>query len=153
MEEPSANRLKLVSCRNQPLLDFSVDAPLVEVARHGKGTCTPALSKPSGHPRRSKTSEQILPLKVRACLFFSLSCNLLKKNVLINDRQDAVITDFGLSRIMEANPQYRHSDKKAGSIRWMAPELLEHNGGQPGTAADVYSYGMLAFEVRICCTH
>ncbi|KAG8941296.1 hypothetical protein FRC04_004615 [Tulasnella sp. 424] len=50
--------------------------------------------------------------------------DLKSNNVLITNENDAMLSDFGLSRVMEENPQWTPPHRQAGSVRWMAPELL-----------------------------
>ncbi|KIO32375.1 hypothetical protein M407DRAFT_241460 [Tulasnella calospora MUT 4182] len=69
------------------------------------------------------------------------------ENILINDRGDALIMDFGLAMVMEANPWYSSSHRQGGSLRWMAPELLLNGKETRSCRSDVYSYGGVAFEV------
>lgn len=71
-----------------------------------------------------------------------------KENILVDDNGDALIMDFGLATVMEANPWYSSSHRKGGSVRWMAPELLFDITATRSCSTDVYSYGGVAFEVR-----
>jgi serine/threonine protein kinase len=69
-------------------------------------------------------------------------------NVLIDDGHNAVLCDFGLSRIkaditsstLVANPL-----TVIGSRNWMAPERLL--GGSVRKPYDIYSFGMTIYEV------
>lgn len=72
--------------------------------------------------------------------------DLKSNNVLITNENDAMLSDFGLSRIMEENPQWTPPHRQAGSVRWMAPELLLDKERESYTA-DVWSFGMVMFEV------
>ncbi|KAG8896045.1 hypothetical protein FRC01_012060, partial [Tulasnella sp. 417] len=69
------------------------------------------------------------------------------ENILINDQGDALIMDFGLATVMEANLWYSSSHRQGGSLRWMAPELLLNSKETRSCSSDVYSYGGVAFEV------
>lgn len=72
-------------------------------------------------------------------------------NILVNDSQRALITDFGLSAIwtdkalsfasMTSGPTDR-------SIRWSAPELFEE-GALPNRASDIWAFGCVCYEVRV----
>ena len=86
-------------------------------------------------------------------------------NVLINDRLQACISDFGLSVIIEdlrdvsdplggAYP----SSVLGGAVRWAAPELfsIDDVNSEPGiggpqltASCDIYSMGCIALEVCI----
>ncbi|KAG8944683.1 hypothetical protein FRC04_001647, partial [Tulasnella sp. 424] len=72
--------------------------------------------------------------------------DLKSNNVLITNEDDAMLSDFGLSRIMEENPQWTPPHREAGSVRWMAPELLLDKERE-SYSADVWSFGMVMFEV------
>jgi serine/threonine protein kinase len=77
-------------------------------------------------------------------------------NILLDDTGRAVIADFGLS-LSNGNPDARQSLMQslslqrettgtlAGTLAYMAPEVL--SGSQATTAADVYSVGILLFEM------
>jgi serine/threonine protein kinase len=66
-------------------------------------------------------------------------------NVLIDDSGKACIADFGLGRI-RANATSRAVTKGpvVGTLRFMAPE---HMKGNSIKASDVYSFGMMMYEV------
>ncbi|MEV5647394.1 protein kinase [Nocardia sp. NPDC052254] len=62
-------------------------------------------------------------------------------NVLITDRGEAVLTDFGIAHVTGAFET--SSGTVTGSPAFTAPEVLE--GGEPTPAADVYSLGATLF--------
>ncbi|KAF9265231.1 kinase-like protein [Marasmius fiardii PR-910] len=76
-------------------------------------------------------------------------------NVLIDSQGQAIITDFGLSKIMSDHISSIGIRKPtsffAGSTRWMAPELVhaqaEDKKIQVTTYSDIYAYGAVCIEV------
>ncbi|KAK0502305.1 kinase-like domain-containing protein [Armillaria luteobubalina] len=78
--------------------------------------------------------------------------DLKGSNILIDHEGYAIISDFGLSKVML---DFSASSFFAGSIRWMAPEIVralvddrpEANLPQITTASDVYAFGSVCLEV------
>jgi len=73
-------------------------------------------------------------------------------NILIDDDGSAVITDFGLSRIL--SERGFTTEDIGGSVRWMAPELLIPPKCADGSeelavtfASDVWAFAMTVIEV------
>ncbi|KAF9233542.1 kinase-like domain-containing protein, partial [Melanogaster broomeanus] len=78
--------------------------------------------------------------------------DLTGSNILINRDGEPVISDFGLSSILEEyNETSYFKSHKHGSIRWAAPELLEELQAppKPSIESDAYSYGCVMLHVRI----
>eukprot|EP00727_Mastigamoeba_balamuthi_P013715 m51a1_g8967 putative serine threonine kinase (162) ;mRNA; r:1074680-1075290 len=67
--------------------------------------------------------------------------DLKAANILVNDKWDAKITDFGLSAIKKAS----RTMTVCGTVAWMAPEVLER--GHYSDRSDVYALGMVMYEV------
>ncbi|KAG6331234.1 hypothetical protein ID866_7856 [Astraeus odoratus] len=59
--------------------------------------------------------------------------NLKGTNVLMSDDGVPLLTDFG------------SSSRQVGSLRWLAPEVIDYHNGTP--AADVWAFGMTALEL------
>ncbi|KAF8582044.1 kinase-like protein [Ramaria rubella] len=73
--------------------------------------------------------------------------NLKCANILVTDNGEAVISDFGLSRVIEditENSTYA-TLTSSGSNRWCAPELM-HEIISPNLRTDVYSFSMTILE-------
>ncbi|KZT18153.1 kinase-like protein [Neolentinus lepideus HHB14362 ss-1] len=78
--------------------------------------------------------------------------DLKGSNILVNQLGQAVITDFGLSKVMEDFGDSTHilTSFFAGSTRWMAPELIlalvqdDGDGPQLTTHSDVYAFASVA---------
>lgn len=79
-------------------------------------------------------------------------------NILVNSERRACLADFGLSVIAETDSDGGSSVAKAGgTIRWMAPEILDperygyvsHARRKlPSKSTDIYALGMTILEVR-----
>ncbi|KIJ47193.1 hypothetical protein M422DRAFT_778154 [Sphaerobolus stellatus SS14] len=65
-------------------------------------------------------------------------------NILVSEDGTPCITDFGLSRLLKKSGLTTSSDV-VGSLRWMAPELLQNQ--KVTNASDVWAFGMMMIEV------
>lgn len=63
-------------------------------------------------------------------------------NVLIGDDGTAMLSDFGLSKVLES--QFTQSNGPVSSCRWMAPEIQE---GEFTVAVDIWSWAMTSLEL------
>jgi serine/threonine-protein kinase len=72
-------------------------------------------------------------------------CDLKPSNILL-DGEQPLITDFGLSRVLQAEPGPETSghNRLEGTIPYMAPEQVR---GVPGKSSDIYSLGAVLFEL------
>ncbi|XP_037434570.1 putative leucine-rich repeat receptor-like serine/threonine-protein kinase At2g24130 [Triticum dicoccoides] len=82
-----------------------------------------------------------------------IHCDLKPSNVLINDDMTALVSDFGISRLVMsvggvANPAdvgASTANMLCGSIGYIPPEY--GYGSNPTTMGDVYSFGVLVMEM------
>mmetsp|Transcript_29045 Transcript_29045/g.57788 ORF Transcript_29045/g.57788 Transcript_29045/m.57788 type:complete len:1358 (-) Transcript_29045:61-4134(-) len=72
--------------------------------------------------------------------------DLKAANVLIDSRFRAKVSDFGLSQKRQVNATDNKKNGVTGTPYWMAPELLSHQSSN-STATDVYSFGVILYEV------
>eukprot|EP01087_Luapelamoeba_hula_P003945 TRINITY_DN138_c0_g1_i2.p1 TRINITY_DN138_c0_g1~~TRINITY_DN138_c0_g1_i2.p1 ORF type:complete len:1733 (-),score=273.96 TRINITY_DN138_c0_g1_i2:43-5241(-) len=71
--------------------------------------------------------------------------DLKSPNILLDDKWNAKISDFGLTRLKEHNSD-SNMDKLAGSLYWTAPEILGET--MPfSEPSDVYSFGIILWEL------
>ncbi|KAG8958247.1 hypothetical protein FRC03_009301 [Tulasnella sp. 419] len=71
-------------------------------------------------------------------------------NVLIDDKGNAVIIDFGLGLVIHNKPMVLErttSSCENGNPRWLAPELYFEEGAMRSMATDVYAFGCLLLEI------
>ncbi|KAK1231079.1 hypothetical protein PQX77_005815 [Marasmius sp. AFHP31] len=78
--------------------------------------------------------------------------DLKGNNVLVNDKLQACLSDFGLSTMHHTNTMTPRIDSiiAGGSLRWSSPEQLSGGGVAPNTSSDVYSFGVLVWEMITC---
>jgi serine/threonine protein kinase len=67
------------------------------------------------------------------------------QNILFRDNQTPVLTDFGIARLMESDPQLTIPGRAIGSPHYMSPEQI--NGDRIDARADLYSVGILFYKM------
>ena len=67
------------------------------------------------------------------------------ENIFINNNNEIKIGDFGISKLFNRKYEYIQTVKKAGSIEYMAPELLRD--GIYNQKSDMYSLGCIIYEL------
>uniref|UniRef100_A0A7N6F981 receptor protein-tyrosine kinase n=1 Tax=Anabas testudineus TaxID=64144 RepID=A0A7N6F981_ANATE len=72
--------------------------------------------------------------------------DLAARNILVNNTLECKVSDFGLSRVLEDDPEgtYTTSGGKI-PIRWTAPEAIAYR--KFTSASDVWSFGIVMWEV------
>jgi tetratricopeptide (TPR) repeat protein len=68
-------------------------------------------------------------------------------NVLVEEGGRVVLTDFGLARANHLNASLTRSSQLLGTPHYMAPEQIEKNGQAPSARTDVYSLGVILYEI------
>ena len=87
---------------------------------------------------------------VRGCSWSRLTTSLTPResNILVDANGNARITDFGLVMVtQDLGPLRGGSDECGDGAQWIAPEILD-NRGTYSKEADVFSFAMIAIEVR-----
>lgn len=74
---------------------------------------------------------------------------ITQANVLVDSGCKAYLTDFGISTIMRNNATASGTGTVRGTPGWIAPELgiISEAAINPSPASDIYSLGMLVWEV------
>ncbi|KAF1453679.1 Ankyrin repeat and protein kinase domain-containing protein 1, partial [Spheniscus demersus] len=78
-----------------------------------------------------------------------LHLDLKPGNILLDGNMHVKISDFGLSKWMEQSSrmQYIESSALRGTLSYIPPEMLLQNSKPSGTKYDVYSFGIVIWEV------
>ncbi|XP_028903134.1 ephrin type-A receptor 7 isoform X9 [Ornithorhynchus anatinus] len=73
--------------------------------------------------------------------------DLAARNILVNSNLVCKVSDFGLSRVIEDDPEAVYTTTQGGKIpvRWTAPEAIQYR--KFTSASDVWSYGIVMWEV------
>ncbi|XP_076001135.1 ephrin type-A receptor 4-A-like [Genypterus blacodes] len=81
--------------------------------------------------------------------------DLAARNILVNSNLVCKVSDFGLSRVLEDDPEAAYTAREAAAtylspggkipIRWTAPEAITYR--KFTSASDVWSYGIVMWEV------
>ena len=76
-----------------------------------------------------------------------LHCDLKPENIMLQTQQGEEIVkliDFGIAKIRDSKVTSHEPTKIAGTMEYMAPEQIS---GAPTTASDVFSLGIIAYEM------
>ncbi|HQZ64608.1 MAG TPA: DUF1080 domain-containing protein, partial [Planctomycetaceae bacterium] len=73
-------------------------------------------------------------------------------NILVDEDFNPVVTDFGLARRVESSDESRITQEGLliGTPAYMAPEQVKGEQAKVGTASDIYSLGVIFFEMLTC---
>lgn len=73
--------------------------------------------------------------------------DLKPENVLITPDHDVKVMDLGVARLMEESVALTREGQFAGSLLYAAPEQFGGAGGEVGPRADLYSVGVMLYEL------
>ena len=71
-------------------------------------------------------------------------CDLKSANVLFEKENIIKICDFGSAKVLDVTAT---KTGEAGTYRWMAPEFIEKSVEKINQRCDMFSYGMILFEL------
>ncbi|KAG2142791.1 kinase-like domain-containing protein [Suillus bovinus] len=80
--------------------------------------------------------------------------DLMPPNVLMDENGNALLADFGLSRLLTDHETSFFASNRPGAIRWAAPEIIIPLNAErpnevvdPNQASDIYSFGCIMMQV------
>src|SRR6266700_6260382 len=68
-------------------------------------------------------------------------------NILLNDRGEPLVSDFGLAKLLDGNNDLTRSLTVFGTPGYIAPEQAENAAADLKPATDIYSLGAILFEL------
>lgn len=72
----------------------------------------------------------------------------VQPNILVDDTEQARITDFGIATVTQNLDSIRSASEHQGhTARWTAPEILNEEGTY-SKEADVFAFAMVMIEVQ-----
>jgi serine/threonine protein kinase len=73
--------------------------------------------------------------------------DLKPANIIVNKKNEPVITDFGLARRAQEDVRLTQSGSVLGTPAYMSPEQVDGDSKAIGPATDVYSLGVILYEL------
>jgi WD40 repeat protein/predicted Ser/Thr protein kinase len=140
-------------------LDHPNIVPVFDVGQHeGQHYFTmrlvdgPNLAKRlRGHPLTARNAAELLAKVARAVHYAHehgvLHRDLKPANILLDASGEPFVTDFGLAKLTEGGQALTRPEGLVGSPSYMAPEQAAGKTAELTTATDVYSLGVVLFEI------
>lgn len=132
--------------------DFENNNYLTIIMKYmAKGSLSKLIDQESSHPiGYNNTKRQIILVGIARGMMILHKKNVIHRdikpdNILIDDDYSPRISDFGLSKFFDPDNSMYQSTNNIGTLLYAAPEVLK--GENYGPKADVYSFGILMYEI------
>ncbi|MEM6692980.1 MAG: serine/threonine-protein kinase, partial [Planctomycetota bacterium] len=73
--------------------------------------------------------------------------DLKPANIMIDRKKEPVVMDFGLARELDSTSRFTQQGVAVGTPAYMAPEQIQGEPDEIGTAADIYALGVILYEL------
>ncbi|MCX7826809.1 MAG: serine/threonine protein kinase [Verrucomicrobiae bacterium] len=118
-------------------MEYVAGSSLAELARRG--------------PLEAETAARLMSTVARAVDHLHrqgiVHRDLKPSNILLDEKGQPFVTDFGLAKLMESQTQFTQSGVIAGTPSYMAPEQAAGQIARIGPLSDVYSLGAILYEL------
>jgi serine/threonine protein kinase/Flp pilus assembly protein TadD len=140
-------------------LDHSGIVPIYEVGERD-GSCYFSMKLVEGGQLDNVANREPMPIrraveliaKVARTVHYAHEHNILHRdikpgNILLDQKGEPHLTDFGLARLVETESTVTRTLEVLGTPSYMAPEQAVGNNSAVGTASDVYGLGAVLYQL------
>ncbi|MCA9136675.1 MAG: protein kinase [Planctomycetales bacterium] len=119
-----------------------------------KGRCMSDFIKPDKLPPQQTSA--ILVQRLAVALAEAHKHNVIHRdlkpaNIMIDLKKEPIVMDFGLAKQMDAESRVTQSGMAVGTPAYMSPEQVRGDLEDVGASADIYSLGVILYELLTGC--
>ncbi len=90
--------------------------------------------------------------KVARAVHYAHQQNVLHRdlkpaNILLDERDEPLVSDFGLAKLLDRNLGHTRSGQMLGSVPYMSPEQARGRGCHATPSSDVWALGVILYEM------
>ncbi|XP_068733697.1 tyrosine kinase receptor Cad96Ca-like [Montipora capricornis] len=155
--KPHPHVIKLLGCVTETdrllvLIEYVPYGDLFCYLRKSRGLNDTYYKDPDIKPQTSLTSQQLMKFAWQIADGMSylslrkiIHRDLAARNVLVGEKETCKVTDFGMARDVQQENIYERKTRGRLPVKWTAYESLLY--GKYTTKSDVWSYGVLLYEI------
>src|SRR5439155_16933596 len=140
-------------------LEHPCIVPIYEVGERD-GSCYFSMKFIEGGQLDAVATREVMPIrraaeliaKVARTVHYAHERGILHRdikpgNILVDEKGDPHLTDFGLARLVETESTVTRTIEVLGTLSYMAPEQAVGNNGAISSATDVYGLGAVLYQL------